>query len=139
MKITGYRLLLAVAVSGLLPVAGAHSQTLEETLVRAYQENPTLRAERARLRATDEGVPQALSNWRPTLQLSGSAGLERSDSTTTGPANKEADVTEPVTGTLTITIEDRSGPEDGGTYQVVVDVIANADCASPYQLNIGSP
>ena len=43
------------------------------------------------------------------------------------------------TGTLTITIEDRSGPEDGGTYQVVVDVIANADCASPYQLNIGSP
>lgn len=96
-------LVLPLAVAGFLPVAGATAQTLEETLVKAYQENPTLRAERARLRATDEGVSQALSNWRPTVQVSGSYGWERSDSTTSGPAAKEAEVTEPVTGTLTVT------------------------------------
>ncbi|NBP72234.1 MAG: hypothetical protein EBU57_03415 [Alphaproteobacteria bacterium] len=55
------------------------------------------------MRATDEGVSQALSNWRPTVQVSGSYGWERSDSTTSGPAAKEAEVTEPVTGTLTVT------------------------------------
>ena len=94
---------LAIAVAGVLHAGGASSQTLEETLVRAYEENPTLRAERARLRATDEGVAQALSNWRPTLQVSGSYGWKRSDSTTSGPANKEGEVTDPVIGTLTVT------------------------------------
>ena len=43
------------------------------------------------------------------------------------------------TGSLSITIEDRTGPEDGGVYRVLVDSIANADCGLPYQLNIGSP
>ena len=76
---------LAIAVAGVLPAGGASSQTLKETLVRAYEENPTLRSERARLRATDEGVAQALSNWRPTLQVSGSYGWKRSDSTISGP------------------------------------------------------
>ncbi|MGB0631168.1 MAG: TolC family outer membrane protein [Alphaproteobacteria bacterium] len=103
MKSSKLRFVLPVALAGVFPATGVVSQTLEETLVKAYQENPTLRAERARLRATDEGVPQALSNWRPTVQVSGSYGWERSDSTTNGPANKEAEVTEPVTGTLTVT------------------------------------
>ena len=34
-------------------------------LVLAYQNNPTLNAQRASARATDEGVPQALSGYRP--------------------------------------------------------------------------
>jgi outer membrane protein len=33
-----------------------------------------LTAQRAKLRATDEGVPQALSGWRPTVQFTGSIG-----------------------------------------------------------------
>ena len=103
MKSSKFWFLLPVALSCAVPLTVASAQTLEETLVRAYQENPTLRAERARLRATDEGVPQALSNWRPTVQVTGSYGWERSDSTTTGPANKEGDVTEPLIGTLTVT------------------------------------
>jgi TolC family type I secretion outer membrane protein len=56
------------------------AQTLEEALVQAYLNNPTLRAERARLRATDERVPQALSGWRPTVRLTGSAGENITDS-----------------------------------------------------------
>lgn len=41
--------------------------SLEEALVLAYQNNPTLQAQRAFVRATDEGVNQALSGWRPEL------------------------------------------------------------------------
>ncbi|MDH5749209.1 MAG: TolC family outer membrane protein [Rhodospirillales bacterium] len=52
----------------------AYSQTLEQALAAAYTRNPTLEAERASLRATDEGVSQALSNWRPKLSADGDVG-----------------------------------------------------------------
>ena len=67
---------LAVALS-LLGVAGAaRGETLSDALVRAYQGNPQLNAERARLRATDENVSQALAGYRPQLTLGLSAGLQ---------------------------------------------------------------
>ena len=50
---------------------GARSQTLEQALVAAFNNNPTLLAERAKLRAIDENVAQALSNWRPTVEMVG--------------------------------------------------------------------
>ena len=49
-------------------------RTLTEALVATYLNDPQLLAERARLRATDENVPAALSGWRPTVVISGSAG-----------------------------------------------------------------
>ena len=52
----------------------AHGQTLEEALGIAYKGNPTLLAKRAELRATDEGVPQAISEWRPSLTAASSGG-----------------------------------------------------------------
>ena len=52
-------------------------QTLKESLAAAYNNNPTLAAQRAQLRATDEGVPQALSGWRPTLTGNASTGIRR--------------------------------------------------------------
>ena len=55
----------------------ARGQTLNEALAAAYANSPVLRAERAGLRATDEQVPQALSNWRPTIDVTGD--IERSD------------------------------------------------------------
>jgi TolC family type I secretion outer membrane protein len=58
----------------------ASAETLAEALAMAYGSNPQLQAERARLRATDELVPQALSNWRPTVQVTGSGGISRTDS-----------------------------------------------------------
>lgn len=45
-------------------------------MAQAYQSNPTLAAQRARLRAVDESVPQALSGYRPSLRATGSAGWE---------------------------------------------------------------
>ena len=61
----------------------AMAETLEEALAKAYMNNPTLLAARAELRAVDEGVPQALSGWRPTLEFSYDVGKEHVDSNTT--------------------------------------------------------
>jgi len=62
----------------LMALAGtARAETLQDALADAYETNPQLLSERAHLRAVDEGVPQALSNWRPTIQFTGAAGAER--------------------------------------------------------------
>src|SRR6516225_8430069 len=60
------------AVSGVVP---ARADTLEWALVQAYQNNPSLNAQRAALRATDENVPQALSGYRPKLSVTASGGF----------------------------------------------------------------
>src|SRR5437588_11846781 len=52
------------------------AEGLLEALARAYQTNPQLNAERARQRATDENVPQALAGYRPQIVASLSAGLQ---------------------------------------------------------------
>ena len=45
----------------------AHAESLRDALAYAYLYNPTLKAARAQLRATDEQVAQAKSGFRPTI------------------------------------------------------------------------
>ena len=59
-----------------LAVFPAAAEGLPDALARAYQTNPALNAERARQRATDENVPQALAGYRPQIIASLSAGLQ---------------------------------------------------------------
>jgi outer membrane protein len=59
----------------------ASADTLEGSLILAYQNNPTLNAQRASVRATDEGVPQALSGYRPRVNVNGSIGSQYFDTT----------------------------------------------------------
>ena len=66
----------------LLAAQPAVSDTLEGSLVLAYQNNPTLNAQRASVRATAEGVPQALSGYRPRVTFNGSVGSQYTDSLT---------------------------------------------------------
>src|SRR5213078_2728572 len=54
----------------------ALGESLPEALAKAYQSNPQLNAERARQRATDENVPQALAGYRPQIVASLSGGLQ---------------------------------------------------------------
>jgi len=61
----------------------ALADTIEAALVRAYQINPQLNAQRASVRATDENVPQALSGYRPRVAITGSAGYQYTDVNTT--------------------------------------------------------
>ena len=65
----------ALALGCALPSA-AWAEALPEALAKAYQTNPQLNAERARQRATDENVPQALAGYRPQIVASLSAGLQ---------------------------------------------------------------
>jgi len=66
-----------VVIGGLAFAAPAWAQTLTEAFAYAYNNNPQLLAQRAALRATDEGVPQALAGWRPTVTFRGQAGYTR--------------------------------------------------------------
>jgi outer membrane protein len=69
------------AVLGIPHAAGA--ETLLSALGQAYRNNPTLNAQRAALRATDESVPQALSNYRPRVQGSFDSGYQHFESIST--------------------------------------------------------
>jgi outer membrane protein len=71
---------LLLALMGPLP---ALADTIEAALVRAYQNNPQLNAQRALVRSTDEGVPQALSGYRPRVNLTGNAGYQYTDTNST--------------------------------------------------------
>lgn len=65
----------AAAILTALSVLPAAAQSLTDTLSLAYSNNPTLNAARSTGRATDEGVPIALSAFRPTINGSLSAGV----------------------------------------------------------------
>ncbi|NQW00169.1 MAG: TolC family outer membrane protein [Rhodospirillales bacterium] len=71
---------VAAAYTALTPQV-VHAQTLVDALTAAYYNNPTLLARRAQLRATDEEVPQALSNWRPDVSMSVDGGYASSVNT----------------------------------------------------------
>ena len=72
----------------------AAAQTLEEALVLAYQNNPSLQAQRARLRAVDEEVPEALAGWRPTVEIAGDVGASY-NKTDGAPFNSGSDTVAP--------------------------------------------
>jgi outer membrane protein len=77
-----------LATTALTPPS-AHGETLEEALARAYETNPTLLSSRAQLRSVDEGVPQALSGWRPTVSVSADISRQHSyNSTRTSPTSR---------------------------------------------------
>jgi outer membrane protein len=65
-----------IAIGNWATIASSVADTLPEALVKAYQSNPQLNADRARQRGTDENVPQALAGYRPQLVAGLSAGLQ---------------------------------------------------------------
>jgi outer membrane protein len=67
---------LGVATCVGFAAPAARAEALPEALAKAYQSNPQLNAERARQRATDENVPQALAGYRPQIVASLSGGLQ---------------------------------------------------------------
>lgn len=83
---------------------GAVAQSLEKALSDAYANNPTLGAQRARLRAVDEAVPQALSGYRPTVSTQFSVSRTGSETRGSGvrsgsgstPKEAEATVSQPI-------------------------------------------
>ena len=73
----------AVLLLAYMGPTAALADTIEAALVRAYQNNPQLNAQRASVRSTDENVPQALSGYRPRVAITGSAGYQYTDTLST--------------------------------------------------------
>ncbi|MCB1484339.1 MAG: TolC family outer membrane protein [Hyphomicrobiaceae bacterium] len=81
----------------------AHAETLLDAVASAYQYNPQLDAERARLRATDEEVARANSGYRPQIGFSADVGRENFNvrpatgaGGTTSPRGYTVDLVQPV-------------------------------------------
>lgn len=92
-------LLAQPAALARVPMAATSGRpsTLTQALSEAYANNPTLQQQRATLRATDENVPTALSGWRPTVEIQGTAGR------ITGTTQEAFPGTNPFTGQTTLT------------------------------------
>lgn len=68
-----------VAAATFCPVAFA--DPLESALIHTYLNNPQINAQRALVRATDEGVSQALAGYRPRASATASLGVQTLDTT----------------------------------------------------------
>ena len=103
--------------------------TLSEALAATYSYQPALQAERAKLRATDENIPTALSGWRPTVILQGQAGYgdgtARAYSFITGTNSKTPLQRDLATASATVT----QPVYTGGKVQASVNHAKNQDMA----------
>jgi outer membrane protein len=79
---------VTIAAAAIMGTAGqAAADTLLGALAQAYQVNPQLSSQRAIVRQTDEGVPQALSDYRPRVNVTAGVGTQvTSQETVVGPA-----------------------------------------------------
>lgn len=107
MAVTGSRLnrrclgALATLVAAVAVAVPARAQSLEEALSITYSTSPTLQAQRALLRETNEQVPQALAGSRPFVQGTGSVGAQYLDtdpggSDTINPASLGISINQPI-------------------------------------------
>lgn len=67
-----------------LAIATGVAQSLDAALSSAYRANPDLNATRASLRATDEGVPTAMSAYRPRVTGTADYGYNSTDARSPG-------------------------------------------------------
>jgi outer membrane protein len=114
-----------IVASLLLAARPAPAQTLREAFAYAYNNNPQLLAQRAQLRGTDESVPQALANWRPTVTFNASAGYNRSgfeQPGTNSPVNALLGLTQPCPGPVGTTCTTPTAFSSFETRQLALQV-----------------
>jgi outer membrane protein len=93
--------MVGAVAAALLLASPASATTLAEALAAAYANSPELNAARAGLRATDEGVPQAKSGYRPSIFANADAGIQYTDpsggpSSTTYPRGVGVSIEQPL-------------------------------------------
>jgi outer membrane protein len=89
----GIRAATIIAAAIMSTAGHATADTLLGALAQAYQVNPQLNAQRAIVRQTDEGVPQALSDYRPRVNANvGVSNLFTSQVTEVAPGLTQKDL-----------------------------------------------
>ena len=135
--------LAGVSLIALVASAPAVSaETLREALAAAYQSNPKLDAERARLRATDEEVPRAESGYRPKVTGTADAGKQTlttkpstSSSGSTSPYGYQVSVKQPVFNgfrTVNSVAQAEAGVRAGRETLRQVEITTLLEAASAY-------
>ena len=76
---TGATIILLCSILNIADAKPLAAETIETALAKAYQKNPQLNAQRAIVRQADEGVPTALSGYRPTISANATVGREFTD------------------------------------------------------------
>ena len=101
---TIFRAGAAVAFAALLASTAARAETfsLNQALGVTYETNPQLAAQRASLRATDEGVAQANAGWRPNVTAQGQYGEQHYEFTGNGIPPGASAQTHPLQGQVTL-------------------------------------
>ncbi len=89
---------LSAVAATTIAVSGSQAESLYGAMAKAYVNNPDLGNARAALRIIDEGVPQALSGWRPDVSVVGNAGKRHSDTSVSDSQNLT-----PLSGSLQLT------------------------------------
>jgi outer membrane protein len=80
-RVSGLAVGVIACLAGPFAAVAARADTLESALILAYQNNPSLNSQRAATRAVDEGVPQALSGYRPKVTITAQGGEQSLSST----------------------------------------------------------
>jgi outer membrane protein len=96
------QLVPAVFTAAVLTCSGishrASADTLVSALAQAYFNNPQINAQRALVRATDEGVPQALAGYRPRVSATANIAAQSNNVVTrnapTNPVASTPDITQ---------------------------------------------
>lgn len=125
-QMLGSKLLTATAAGALLaglPFAAASADSLREAWSKAYLSNPTLAAERARLRSIDEGVPEALSGWRPRVTVTGQAGASYTDQEGQFNSGVDTNLSTNLTATVTQPLY-RGGRTTADTKRAVAEMLS---------------
>ncbi len=104
------------------PLVG-NATTLQEALIAAYQNNPSLVAARANLRSQDETVAQARAGLRPQLALSA-----------TGRSSIDVELPDFPSNSLTVSLTTSLMLYDGGRTQDAIDSATQAVYASQQNL-----
>jgi outer membrane protein len=116
-------LLIFAGALVLARIGTLQATTLQDALAKAYLTNPGLQAARAQLRSVDEGVPQALSGWRPTLSVNTGPGYAYGTTTTNGFATRNNRTLISNGVSLTIPIY-QGGLTESSTHQATNNVYA---------------
>ena len=80
-RLAGLPLLAGMMFVAMMSPASA--QSLDDVLASVYLQNPHLQAERAQLKAADEGIDQARGGWRPTVSMTINGGYSNASQTQT--------------------------------------------------------
>ena len=124
-------LTLVLAGTALVSPAMADRFTLADALAMAYEHNPELEAQRAKVRQADHAVAEARGNYRPSVGITGSYGYNRNsviglDGARLPPGAGQIEELTPTVGRATLTQPVYTGGQAYAQVQRAIALVRSA-------------